>query len=153
MEPPSGHQHVVVCGPQLGENEFRRVSAQGGPRTLVRRTWPGMSRHIDRASAVISMGGYNTVCEILSTSTPALMVPRERPRQEQLIRASALRRRGAVELLRSQDMDASALGRWTASAVDRRTSRAHIDLDGLRTVPTLAHELLSGSHALVGVGA
>lgn len=153
MEPPPGHQHVVVCGPQLGENEFRRVSAQGGPRTLVRRTWPGMSRHIDRASAVISMGGYNTVCEILSTSTPALVVPRERPRQEQLIRASALRRRGAVELLRSQDMDASALGRWTASAVDRRTSRAHIDLDGLRTVPTLAHELLSGSHALVGVGA
>lgn len=153
MEPPPGHQHVIVCGPQLGEEEFRRVSAHSGPRTLVRRTWPGMSRHIDRASAVISMGGYNTVCEILSTATPALVVPRERPRLEQLIRAGALKRQGAVELLRSQDMSASALGRWTATAVQRRTSRTHIDLNGLSTVPTLAHELLSGSHALAGVGA
>ena len=42
------------------------------------------------ASAVVSMGGYNSVAEILTTNTPALLVPRDRPRQEQLIRARAL---------------------------------------------------------------
>ena len=35
------------------------------------------------------MGGYNTYCEILSFDKPALIVPRMRPRLEQLIRARA----------------------------------------------------------------
>ena len=41
------------------------------------------------------MGGYNTACEILATDTPALVVPRETPTPEQLIRARALRDAGA----------------------------------------------------------
>lgn len=147
MEPPAGHHHMVVCGPQLSEEEFARVGATAGPRTTVRRTWPGMSRHINDAAAVIAMGGYNTVCEILSSSTPALVVPRERPRLEQLIRASALKDCAAVDLLRSHELDAQALGRWAADAVNHRADRTHIDLDGLSTVPALAHELLADSCA------
>lgn len=152
MEPPAGHQHVVVSGPQLSDSEFAKVARSGGPRTLVRRTWPGLSRHINDASAVISMGGYNTVCEILATSTPALLVPREEPRLEQLIRASALEQSGAVDLLRSVDADSTALTQWTASAVERPVSRDHIDLAGLSTVPDLAHELITCPAASAGAG-
>ncbi|AMD88217.1 glycosyltransferase family protein [Actinomyces radicidentis] len=143
MEPPAGHQHVVVCGPQLSEPDVAEVTRLGGPRTRVMRTWPGMSRHINDAAAVISMGGYNTVCEILSTSTPSLVIPRETPRLEQLIRARALERRGAVEVLRSSEADPTALGQWAASAVHRSVNRNHIDLAGLAAVPQLAHELLT----------
>ncbi|WP_306814403.1 hypothetical protein [Actinomyces bowdenii] len=98
------------------------------------------------------MGGYNTVCEILATSTPALLVPREEPRLEQLIRASALEQSGAVDLLRSVDADSTALTQWTASAVERPVSRNHIDLAGLSTVPDLAHELITGPAASAGAG-
>ncbi|MGK2348797.1 glycosyltransferase family protein [Actinomyces sp. W5033] len=143
MEPPAGHRHVVVCGPQLGEPEVAQVARAGGPRTLVVRAWPGMSHHVNDAAAVISMGGYNTLCEILSTSTPALVVPRETPRLEQLIRARSLARHGAVELLRLSQTDPAALGRWAASAVGRHVSRERIDLTGLASVPVLAHALLT----------
>ncbi|MFQ5570088.1 MAG: glycosyltransferase family protein, partial [Rhodothermales bacterium] len=37
-----------------------------------------------RAERVVSMGGYNTVCELLSLGKRALIVPRIRPRREQL---------------------------------------------------------------------
>ena len=37
------------------------------------------------------MGGYNTVCEVLSFQKQALIVPRVRPRSEQWIRAERLR--------------------------------------------------------------
>nr|WP_232011988.1 glycosyltransferase [Actinomyces slackii] len=150
MKPPIGHEHVVVTGPQLSDEEFLSIAAAGGSRTLVRRTWPGMSRHVADASAVISMGGYNTICEILSTSTPALIVPREVPRLEQLIRARGLEQAGAVDLMRSQDVDSSALGAWAASMVGRQVSRAHLDLDGLAAVPRLARELLRGPRLIEG---
>ncbi len=49
-----------------------------------------MERFIGAADAVVSMGGYNTVCEILSQGKPSLIIPREQPRREQLIRAQIL---------------------------------------------------------------
>src|SRR5688572_7533175 len=54
---------------------------------------------MDRAAGVVSMGGYNTFCEILSFDKRALIVPRTRPRLEQLIRAQAARDAGLIEML------------------------------------------------------
>ena len=48
---------------------------------------------MEKSMAVVAMGGYNTFCEILTLDKPALIVPRSKPRQEQLIRA-----RNAVRL-------------------------------------------------------
>lgn len=57
-----------------------------------------MERIVERAGGVIAMGGYNTFCEILSFDKPAVIVPREKPRREQWIRAA-----------RAQDFGLSAM--------------------------------------------
>ena len=146
---PDGYRHVVVTGPQLDAALFHQVAQAAGPRTVVRRSWSGMSRHIQRAAAVISMAGYNTVSEILASDTPALLVPRETPRLEQFIRATALKEAGAVDLLRVTDLSAAALeNRLTELLRDQDTARNHLmgrrrlRLDGLATVPVLAAELI-----------
>ena len=54
---------------------------------------------MSRASAIVAMGGYNTFCEVLSLDKPALVVPRTRPRREQLIRAIEAERLGLVSKL------------------------------------------------------
>jgi predicted glycosyltransferase len=54
---------------------------------------------MDRALGVISMGGYNTFCEILSFDKRAIVVPRTRPRMEQYIRASRAQDLGLVKML------------------------------------------------------
>ena len=51
------------------------------------------------ADLVISMGGYNTVCEILTQQTPALIIPRETPRREQLIRAERMKKEGLLDFI------------------------------------------------------
>ena len=56
------------------------------------------------ADLVISMGGYNTICEILSQQTPALIIPRETPRKEQLIRAQCLKREALIDYLGWHDI-------------------------------------------------
>ena len=146
---PDGYRHVVVTGPQLDAARFHQVAQAAGPRTIVRRTWPGMSHHIQRAAAVISMAGYNTVSEILASDTPALLVPRETPRLEQFIRATALKDVGATDLLRVADLSAAALEDWLTELLrDQDTARNHLmgrrrlRLDGLATVPVLAAELI-----------
>jgi predicted glycosyltransferase len=58
---------------------------------------------MQKADAIVAMGGYNTFCEILSFDKRALIVPRTRPRLEQHIRAVQTSRLGLVRML--SDMD------------------------------------------------
>ena len=51
------------------------------------------------ADVVVSMGGYNTLCEILSQGTLSLVIPRETPRKEQLIRAQTFQRQKLVDYI------------------------------------------------------
>ena len=52
-----------------------------------------------RAAGVVAMGGYNTFCEILSFDKRALIVPRQVPRREQLIRATRATDLGLISML------------------------------------------------------
>ena len=51
------------------------------------------------AAGVVSMGGYNTFCEILSMDKRAIMVPRTVPRLEQYIRVARAHELGMVRML------------------------------------------------------
>lgn len=59
---------------------------------------------MSRAAGMVAMGGYNTFCEILSLDKRALLVPRTRPRREQLIRAERAQRLGLVTMLNETEM-------------------------------------------------
>jgi predicted glycosyltransferase len=54
---------------------------------------------MNKATALVAMGGYNTFCEILSLDKRSLIVPRVQPRREQLIRAVEAERLGLVRML------------------------------------------------------
>ena len=54
---------------------------------------------MQRAIAIVAMGGYNTFCEILTLDKPGLIIPRSVPRQEQLIRAERAVQLGLVSML------------------------------------------------------
>lgn len=138
MRVPYRHQHLVVTGPHASPRLLETLRRTAPAGTLVLSSVPGLSRYIEQASALITMGGYNTACELMATSTPALVVPRERPRTEQLIRARALERVGAVEVLRQHQLSPQRLSRWASQAVHRSTSRSHLRRDGLRTTAAMA---------------
>lgn len=98
---------------------------------------------LERADRVVAMGGYNTIAEVLSFEKRALIVPRVKPRREQLIRAERLRDLGMVEVLHPDELSPSALTAWLAG--DSEPPRAHerIDINGLGRIPSLLAELLS----------
>ncbi len=58
-----------------------------------------MEKILAAADLVISMGGYNTLCELMSQNTVSLLIPRETPRLEQTIRAQCFKQRNLLEYI------------------------------------------------------
>ncbi|APX33703.1 glycosyl transferase [Brachybacterium sp. P6-10-X1] len=141
-ELPAGHRHLLITGPQMAPEEIAGLQEIADERTTVARSAPDVPELIAGASAVVCMGGYNTVAELLVTDTPALVVPRSRRRQEQPRRALALAAVGALETRQITDIAADDITAWWRRAVTGRTVRDGLDLDGLVVVPPLAAALL-----------
>lgn len=91
---------LVITGPFMPKKKREQIKRRGKYYGI--KTLPFHSRLeelMQAADLVISMGGYNTVCEILTQQTPALIIPRETPRKEQLIRAQRLKEQGLIDYL------------------------------------------------------
>ncbi|WP_457574131.1 glycosyltransferase family protein [Desulfolithobacter sp.] len=104
-EPLSGVKSVLVTGPFMPRQQRRQLSSRARGRPVkVLPFYPRMEEMFGAADLVISMGGYNTICEILSQKTPSLIIPRETPRLEQLLRARAFKQKNLVEYLAWSDL-------------------------------------------------
>ena len=91
---------VLITGPFMPKLERRDVFKRA--RKLGLRTYHfyrQMEKIFAAADVVVSMGGYNTLCEILGQGTISLVIPRETPRKEQIIRARAFHRQNLVDYI------------------------------------------------------
>ncbi|MCU0492896.1 MAG: hypothetical protein MUD01_14995 [Chloroflexaceae bacterium] len=95
-----------------------------------------------RAERVVAMGGYNSVAEILSFEKRALIVPRDHPRSEQLIRAERLQSLNLLSMLRPDDLTPAALSAWLARDLPAPHVHRQLDMDGLARLPLLLAETL-----------
>jgi predicted glycosyltransferase len=96
-----GLQTLVVTGPlmearQRAALDARAASTQGA---RVMSFHPGLGSVMRAASAIVTMGGYNSMCEAVAAGTPTVVVPRTWPRREQAIRAELFADRGLVHVV------------------------------------------------------
>ncbi len=149
---PDGVEQVAVSGPYMSAEHRRalREAAGANPAARLLEFVPDAVEFISRAEAVVSMAGYNSVCEVLAAGRPALLVPRVRPRLEQLVRAERLAHLGLADMLHPDGCTPAAVGRWLHATVgvERLPRRTPVDLDGLAVVPVLARRLVAGAAAV-----
>ena len=97
-----------------------------------------------RADAIVSMAGYNTVCELLSLNKPAVLVPRAEPVREQLIRARRLAGLGLVDLVEPHELAGDVLIRRVLAALECGSPKAgSLDFAGVERVLARASALLT----------
>ena len=97
---PIGAKSVIITGPFLAHADKESVKSRAERLGVACFEFhPRMEELLAASDLAVIMGGYNTVCEILSQKKVSLIIPRETPRKEQLIRAQALARHGLADFL------------------------------------------------------
>ena len=102
---------LVVLGPFMDEEKRAQFKcrAESMQNMTVLDYHPRIESLIENAEGLITMGGYNTFCEILSFNKPAIVIPRLSPRTEQLIRARRAAQLGLIEMLEPGEAGAADL--------------------------------------------
>jgi predicted glycosyltransferase len=98
--PSHPFKSILITGPFMPKrcckNLFKRAKKQG---VYIWQFYRRMEELLAAADLAVCMGGYNTICEILTQGTVSLVIPRVNPRKEQLIRAQAFHQKGLIEYL------------------------------------------------------
>lgn len=94
-------RHLVVLGP----NYAKEIAPTGGLRVI--RFEPELVSLLALADLVVAEGGYNTVNELLMTSTPAIFVPSVRGKDDQFERVLVLGELGRARVIDPRNADAA----------------------------------------------
>jgi predicted glycosyltransferase len=137
---------LVVLGPDFPTARGKKIRSLYSrcKNILITNFVTHLQDFINASDLVISMGGYNTVCEILSLKKRAIIVPRVQPRVEQLIRAKKLSGNGLFEYIHPERLNPYILReriKYTFS--NGRHFNSTIDLGGLRRSSEVFNEYLS----------
>ena len=103
------------------------------------------------ADAIVSMGGYNSVCEALAVGRPLVIVPRATHKIEQRIRAETLAAHGLARWIHPRELNEQLLGEaleW-ALCCDRPTYARRVrevipSFDGAARLTTYLSQWLGG---------
>lgn len=127
----------IVCGPEMADAERAALHALAAalPQVSMQDFSDDMMSLIAAADVVLAMGGYNTVCELLTLHKRAVIVPRIKPGQEQSIRAERMSDLGLLRMLHPSRLTPASLlaavqAELAADAGPSQHARLH-SLDGL----------------------
>jgi predicted glycosyltransferase len=143
---------LLICGPEMSEHDRRRIGDTAAhPGLMIQEFNDDMMGCIDAADLVVSMAGYNTVCEILSLHKRAIVVPRVRPVQEQWIRAERMAQLDLLRMIHPDHLTPMNLMRAVTEelhANDGGQQRGYkVDLEGMSRVACSLYALLHDNAA------
>jgi predicted glycosyltransferase len=151
----------IVCGPEMAEGLRAAIvqASAGIGRVSTQVFSDDMMSLIGAADVALTMGGYNTVCELLASGRRAVIVPRTQPGHEQLLRAQRMAEHGWLRMLHPsavtpaslmhalrEQLDAHARGEALPRMKSMRglehvcqALRGLLGLDGPRATPVPTH--------------
>jgi predicted glycosyltransferase len=130
----------MIGGPELDDEARHLLRAKA--EKLETFTWidfsDAMGQEVANADLVISMGGYNSICEILSYRKRAIIIPRSVPVREQRIRAEAMDALGLLRMMPVDRLDPVRLARMIQTELDFgnvvQSLTARINFNGLEAI-------------------
>lgn len=127
---------LLVAGPELAADERAEITALASqsPRVVCVDFTREMLSCMNAADAVVAMGGYNTVCELLTLGKSCVIVPRVEPVAEQWMRAERMQRLGLLRAIHPSALTPASLMQTVAQALASPASKRRnaLVLDGLQ---------------------
>ena len=142
-----GWRGCLITGPYMTAPDVSALESHpGAAHTLLMPMVANVPDYLAAADAVVCMGGYNTMCEVLATGAAAVVVPRVRPRREQIMRSSLFAELGLLRSVEPAPLTPSQLAaeirRVAADVAARRPLREVIRHAGIERTTELLQSLL-----------
>jgi predicted glycosyltransferase len=130
---------LIFCGSEMPPHQQQKIYQQATkyPDVTVLEFTDDLMSYVNTANAVICMCGYNTITEVLQKGKRAIVVPRIKPGQEQLIRAQSLTKAGLINMIHPEELNPNLLIETLFNSFDRvnnSCSIVNLDFDGLSRV-------------------
>ncbi len=146
---------LIVTGPEMSESQRKALnqSALRFPNVSMLEFTNDLPSYMNASDLVVSMGGYNTVCEILSLKKRAIIVPRVRPVEEQWIRAERMARLGLLATIHPDSLTPHDLLRTVLVELGSDLPLCPtLDLAALPTLTNFVSMLLDGTYEPAQLG-
>jgi predicted glycosyltransferase len=142
---PARIHTVIVTGPLMSrEKRDELQSAASLDHVSLMEFTHDLGSFMAAADLVVSMAGYNTVREALSLQSRLLLVPRTKPRVEQLIRARRLASRGWARVLLPEDLSSARLAQAVRASLTLPPPTVTLDFNGVENASGIIGNLLAG---------
>lgn len=130
------HHIQMFAGPFIPESVFWQLKQAGRDcnNLHIHRYTPNLLAYMQQADLSVSMSGYNTTMNILTTGVNALMLPfTGNDDQEQTMRVQRLEELGVVQMLQRVDVAIpERLAQRVETALNSKPQSTQFDLDGVR---------------------
>ena len=106
LSPENRLKSLMIFGPEMADDRREHLQRWAAQHSRIRTMsfTNDLMSYMDAADLVVSMGGYGTICEILSLNKPAVVIPRAKPVEEQWIRASRMAELGMLHTIHPNDV-------------------------------------------------
>ncbi len=136
----------VYAGPVAPAAVYEDLCAlsEGAANIHVARFTPDLGARLRGAMLSISMGGYNTVLDLLGTGIPSLIYPEYgNGDNEQEVRAERLEKMGAADVLCAEDLHPARLTEAITRVLVRKPATIEIDLNGAENTLRILEQTLA----------
>ncbi len=138
---------LIIGGPELPADKKPALLRQmaSTPRTHWLDYTDDLASYMVAADGVVSMGGYNTICEILSLGKRAVVVPRLEPVQEQWIRAQRMAELGLFHAMHPDQLTPASLAAALMAQLNAppQPPASPIDMEALPRITHLLRGLMA----------
>jgi predicted glycosyltransferase len=141
---------LIICGPEMPTEQRQALYqiAKAHPQVQIDEFTDDLMSYMVAADVVVSMAGYNTVCEILSASKPAVVVPRIKPSQEQFMRSQRMHELGCFQTIHPHDLTPSILMQQVQQQLANAQVNNTVELDGLDRIASLVKSIFPSKNII-----
>ena len=137
-----------LLGHNLPEDRFQAFATAAAGNVIVERARQDFTQRLATCRLSISQAGYNTVMELLSLGTPAVVVPFAAGSEtEQSLRARLLATRGLLTVVEESGLTPKRLAEAIDAALEKHKTASpvlsNLDLDGAGQTAAILQELIA----------
>ncbi|NJK69534.1 MAG: glycosyl transferase [Microcoleus sp. CSU_2_2] len=128
------HQIQIFTGPFFPDEKFAQMQASTAnqPNINIQRYTPNLLAYMEKADLSISMGGYNTTMNILTTGVRSMMLPFVGNGDlEQTIRSQKLEKLGILNVIRPADLEPRNFAKKIVQCLMETPNPVRLDLQGV----------------------